>query len=59
MGDICKGVANTLYRVARQKITKNTEDLYGENPIFQKNRHQDNVLRGGGHVHQEAAGEDD
>ncbi len=28
-------------------------------PIFQKNRHQENVLRGGGHVHQEAAGEDD
>ncbi len=30
-----------------------------EPPIFQKNRHQENVLRGGGHVHQEAAGEDD
>ncbi len=38
-----------------------TVDLYdsGGTPIFQKNRHQDNVLRGGGHVHQEAAGEDD
>jgi hypothetical protein len=50
---------HTLPGSLPKKLQKNTVDSYGENPIFQKNRHQENVLRGGGHVHQKAAGEDD